>query len=42
MCAAEAMMTKAYSVPTAKVHWYGKEGMKKGRKVNWVPYVVHP
>jgi phosphoribosylaminoimidazole carboxylase (NCAIR synthetase) len=36
VCAAEAMMAKAYKVPSAKVHWYGKEGMKKGRKVSSV------
>ena len=34
VCAAEAMMAKAYKVPSAKVHWYGKEGMKTGHKVS--------
>jgi phosphoribosylaminoimidazole carboxylase (NCAIR synthetase) len=34
VCAAEAMMAKAHKVPSAKVHWYGKEGMKTGHKVS--------
>ena len=35
MRAAHELMAKAYRLPGAKVHWYGKEdGMKQGRKAS--------
>eukprot|EP00195_Chlamydomonas_chlamydogama_P017140 CAMPEP_0202897624 /NCGR_PEP_ID=MMETSP1392-20130828/6334_1 /ASSEMBLY_ACC=CAM_ASM_000868 /TAXON_ID=225041 /ORGANISM="Chlamydomonas chlamydogama, Strain SAG 11-48b" /LENGTH=613 /DNA_ID=CAMNT_0049583309 /DNA_START=147 /DNA_END=1988 /DNA_ORIENTATION=+ len=33
---AHEAMAAAYQVPGAKVHWYGKDGMKKGRKVGHI------
>uniref|UniRef100_A0A6S8IX41 phosphoribosylaminoimidazole carboxylase n=1 Tax=Dunaliella tertiolecta TaxID=3047 RepID=A0A6S8IX41_DUNTE len=33
---AHEKMAKAYKTPGAKVHWYGKDGMKKGRKVGHI------
>jgi phosphoribosylaminoimidazole carboxylase (NCAIR synthetase) len=30
---AHELMRRAYLVPGAKVHWYGKAGMRTGRKV---------
>jgi phosphoribosylaminoimidazole carboxylase (NCAIR synthetase) len=31
--AAHSLMAAAYRTPGTNVHWYGKDGMKKGRKV---------
>ncbi|GLI58850.1 hypothetical protein VaNZ11_000616 [Volvox africanus] len=33
---AHDLMAKAYNTPGCKVHWYGKDGMKVGRKVGHV------
>lgn len=30
---AHDVMARAYATPGCKVHWYGKDGMKVGRKV---------
>lgn len=37
---AHQLMAKAYKLPGGKVHWYGKEGMKKGRKVGHINIVA--
>lgn len=31
---AHELMRRAYETPGAKVHWYGKPGMRPGRKVS--------
>ncbi|KAG2451476.1 hypothetical protein HYH02_004074 [Chlamydomonas schloesseri] len=38
---AHETMAKAYTIPGAKVHWYGKDGMKVGRKVGHINIVAN-
>ncbi|KXZ55857.1 hypothetical protein GPECTOR_2g1408 [Gonium pectorale] len=38
--AAHDLMAKAYATPGCNVHWYGKEGMKVGRKVGHINIVA--
>lgn len=34
------LMAKAYKTPGASVHWYGKSGMRKGRKIGHINIVA--
>ncbi|KAG2445813.1 hypothetical protein HXX76_000417 [Chlamydomonas incerta] len=38
---AHEQMAQAYMIPGAKVHWYGKDGMKVGRKVGHINIVAN-
>ncbi|PNW74944.1 hypothetical protein CHLRE_12g503300v5 [Chlamydomonas reinhardtii] len=38
---AHQQMAAAYATPGAKVHWYGKDGMKLGRKVGHINIVAN-